>query len=67
MMRSLFGAGFPLFAQYLFVRLGVNWGASLLGFLALAFVPVPVLFYIYGARIRAKSQFAPTPKFDESE
>jgi hypothetical protein len=30
---------------------------SLLGFLTVALFPVPILFFIYGARIRKKSKF----------
>lgn len=59
-VRSIAGAGFPLFAQAMYHNLGVPWATSLLGFLCLVFCPVPVLFYIYGARIRQKSKFVPT-------
>jgi DHA1 family multidrug resistance protein-like MFS transporter len=31
---------------------------SLLGFLTVALFPVPILFFIYGARIRKKSKFS---------
>lgn len=41
LMRSSFGAGFPLFATQMYNRLGVDWASSLLGFLALVFVPIP--------------------------
>ncbi|KAI9643791.1 hypothetical protein NHQ30_007141 [Ciborinia camelliae] len=58
-LRSLAGAGFPLFAQYMFNGLKVNWAGTLLGCVALALVPIPVCFYVYGARIRGKSKFAP--------
>jgi DHA1 family multidrug resistance protein-like MFS transporter len=59
-LRSLAGAGFPLFSQYMFKALGVNWAGTLLGCVALCLVPIPVCFYIYGERIRRKSAFAPT-------
>jgi len=55
--RSWLGAGFPMFANYMFKRLGVSWAMSLLGFLTVALFPVPILFFIYGARIRKKSKF----------
>jgi len=60
LLRSLFGAGFPLFATQMFRKLGVNWAGSLLGFLAVAFLPIPFLFYRYGERLRRNSKFAPT-------
>ncbi|KAH0533501.1 Ascochitine biosynthesis cluster MFS transporter, partial [Trichoglossum hirsutum] len=52
---------------YMFKRLGVNWAASLLGFVALAMIPIPIAFYIYGAKIREKSKFAPTMKTEPIE
>ncbi|KAL9102520.1 MAG: hypothetical protein Q9187_009113, partial [Circinaria calcarea] len=60
-LRSLAGAGFPLFSQYMFNALGVNWAGTLLGCVAVVLVPIPIIFYKYGARIRTKSKFAPTP------
>lgn len=32
----------------------------MLGFLAVAFLPIPFLFYIYGERLRQNSKYAPT-------
>ena len=49
-----------LFATQMFHNLGVEWAGSLLGFLALAFMPIPFLFYIYGVRLRKISKYAPT-------
>ncbi|KAK7948167.1 uncharacterized protein PG986_009053 [Apiospora aurea] len=60
-LRSLCGAGFPLFASYMFNGLGINYAATLLGCVAALLAPIPVIFYMYGHRIRAKSNFAPTP------
>jgi DHA1 family multidrug resistance protein-like MFS transporter len=58
-LRSLAGAGFPLFAAAMYHNLGVAWATSLLAFLNVAMIPAPILFYKYGARIRALSKFAP--------
>ncbi len=58
-IRSVAGAVFPLFAWDMYARLGVPWATSILGFVCVAFIPVPILFYIYGASIRAKSKFKP--------
>jgi hypothetical protein len=44
----------------MYTKLGVAWASSLLAFICIAFLPVPILFYIYGARIRQKSKWAPT-------
>ncbi len=59
-MRSLFGAAFPLFATYMFNGLGIQWAGTLLGCVAAVLVPIPVIFYYYGRRIRSHRQFAPT-------
>ena len=58
-VRSLFAFGFPMFAPAMYNGLGVSWASSLLGFIMLAMVPVPVIFYIYGARIRNMSKYSP--------
>lgn len=57
-IRSLFGAAFPLFTSYMYDDLGVHWASSIPAFLALACVPFPFLFYKYGAAIRARCKFA---------
>ncbi|KAI9702586.1 MAG: Citrinin biosynthesis cluster MFS transporter mrr1 [Candelina mexicana] len=61
-LRSFAGAGFPLFATAMYRKLGVAWATSLLAFLSLAMFPIPVLFFIYGKKIRAMSRFSPTEK-----
>ena len=60
LVRSLAGGGFPLFASAMYHNLGVPWATSLLGFLCVAFLPVPILFYRYGKRIRQLSKYSPT-------
>jgi hypothetical protein len=59
LVRSAMGAGFPLFATQMFHKLGVNWASSLLGFLTAAMVPIPVLYFFYGAKLRSMSKFKP--------
>jgi MFS transporter, DHA1 family, multidrug resistance protein len=58
LVRSSFGAGFPLFAHAMYTKLGVGWASSLLGFLSIAFIPIPYVLYFYGERIRARSKMA---------
>ncbi|KAF5866875.1 hypothetical protein ETB97_008679 [Aspergillus alliaceus] len=55
--RSIFGAVFPLFGTDLYDGLGVPWGSSLLGFVALALAPLPWVFYHFGPRIRMRSKY----------
>jgi uncharacterized membrane protein YkvI len=38
-------------------KLGIDWASSLLGFIALALLPVPWVLFKYGSRIRAKSKY----------
>lgn len=59
-LRSLCGAAFPLFARQMFEGMGIQWASTLLGCLAALLVPVPVWFYLRGAKIREKSAYAPT-------
>jgi hypothetical protein len=47
----------------MFASLGVNWAGTLLGCVAVVLIPIPVVFIIYGARIRERSAFAPTKPF----
>ncbi|KAL8828576.1 MAG: hypothetical protein Q9191_002513 [Dirinaria sp. TL-2023a] len=60
LVRSIAGSGFPMFAAAMYKRLGVDWATSLLGFLAVAFLPCPILFYIFGKKIRGWSKYSPT-------
>lgn len=59
-LRSLAGAGFPLFATQMINGMGVQWAGTLLGCVALACVPMPIFFFLKGAKIRERSTFAPT-------
>ncbi|RAH73977.1 MFS transporter [Aspergillus aculeatinus CBS 121060] len=58
--RSGLGAGFPMFALPMFHNLGVNWAMTLLGCLTAILFPVPILFYVFGKRIRSWSRFSPS-------
>lgn len=58
LLRSLFGAVFPLFTKQMYENLGIHWASSVPGFLALACVPFPFLFYKYGPAIRKRCQYA---------
>ncbi|KUJ06326.1 MFS general substrate transporter [Mollisia scopiformis] len=50
--RSLLGALLPLAGNIMYNALGIGWGTSLLGFIAVAFAPVPLIFWKFGERIR---------------
>ncbi|KAM0811266.1 putative MFS general substrate transporter [Seiridium cardinale] len=55
-MRSLFSGGFPLFVAQMYVKLGVPWETSLLGFITLLIAPVPWLLYRCGPGLRSRSK-----------
>jgi hypothetical protein len=45
-----------------YTKLGINWATSLLGFISVALLPVPWVFFKYGKKIRAMSQYE-TPTY----
>lgn len=57
-IRSFWGAGVVLFTEQMYDRMGDQWASTFLAFLALACCAIPYLFWIYGARIRARSKYA---------
>ncbi|PYI06092.1 MFS general substrate transporter [Aspergillus sclerotiicarbonarius CBS 121057] len=52
--QSLLGALLPLAGPPLYGRLGLGWGNSLLGFIALVMVPVPYYLWKMGRSIRVQ-------------
>ncbi|KAK3709685.1 hypothetical protein LTR37_010712 [Vermiconidia calcicola] len=67
LMRSLFGAIFPLFATYMFEGMGIEWAMTFLGCVAALFIPMPFILYKYGKSIRARSKFAPAPDIEQDK
>ena len=56
LFRAALGGAFPLFAPQLFKRLNLQGGCSLLGGLAALMIPITVVFYLYGEKLRAMSK-----------
>jgi len=54
-VRSMMGAAMPIVARPLFNNLGIDWGNSVFGFLAVVFIPLPFLLVWYGPWLRSKS------------
>ena len=54
-LRSAVGAILPLAGPKMYETLGLGWGTSLLGFIALAMCPIPWVFYHFGERLRKSS------------
>ena len=58
-LRSLAGFAFPLFAPYLYQRLDLGWGNSVLALIALVIgLPTPFLLWFYGPSLRKRSTYA---------
>ncbi|KAH8108013.1 MFS general substrate transporter [Cristinia sonorae] len=58
-VRSLAGAGFPLFATQMYESLNPRWASTLLGFIAVLLAPIPFVLMRYGSTLRKKSKYAP--------
>ena len=54
-LRFVFGCFLPLAGPDLYKNLRFGWGNPVLGFLALAFMPVSIIFYKYGRFLRERS------------
>lgn len=57
-VRSLFGAGFPLFANQMYEKLNPRWATTLLGCIALVLMPTPFVLQKYGGYLWRKSKYA---------
>ncbi|KAF3054713.1 Efflux pump vrtL [Trichoderma lentiforme] len=53
-LRCIVAAFLPLAGPQMYESLGVGWGTSLLGFIALALIPIPALIYKFGGRLRQR-------------
>lgn len=53
-LRSTVAAFLPLAGPKMYESLGVGWGTSLLGFIAVALIPIPLLIYRYGKMMRER-------------
>lgn len=51
-LRSTVGALLPLAGPPMYSALGLGWGNSLLGFICIAMIPFPIVFYKFGGRLR---------------
>lgn len=63
LFRSLMAGAFPLFGRSLFVNLltpkyPVAWGTMILAFICIGMIAIPVVFYLNGPKLRARSKYA---------
>ncbi|KAK1451368.1 major facilitator superfamily transporter [Colletotrichum paranaense] len=54
-MRSMFGGTLPLAGTSMYKAMSPQWAGTLCGLLELALIPIPIIFWRYGEKIRAKS------------
>lgn len=54
--RSVAGGVLPLAGPSMYAALTPQWAGTLLGLLEVLLVPIPLVFYRYGGRIRARSR-----------
>ncbi|KAJ3509552.1 hypothetical protein NM208_g15653 [Fusarium decemcellulare] len=57
-LRSLFGAAFPLFTRQMYENLGTQWASTVPAFLSLACLPMPFILYKYGPAIRKRCKYS---------
>ncbi|KAK8178108.1 major facilitator superfamily domain-containing protein [Phyllosticta citrichinensis] len=55
-LRSVMGGVLPLAGPAMYNSLGPHWAGTLLGLLEVLLIPIPFVFYRYGARIRQRSR-----------
>jgi|SRR5690242_20100812 len=53
-LRCLFGGLLPLAGPSMYDSMGLGWGNSMLGFVAIAFIPIPALLFKYGKAVRER-------------
>lgn len=63
LFRSIMAGAFPLFGRALFInlkneRFRVGWGSTVLACLCVVMVAIPVLFYLNGPKLRARSKYS---------
>lgn len=63
LFRSCMAGAFPLFARALFLnlktdRFPVAWGCTILACISVLMISIPVLFFLNGPKLRARSKYA---------
>ncbi|CAI6046649.1 unnamed protein product [Clonostachys chloroleuca] len=66
MARYLGAGGMVMAARPMYEGIGVHWTMTLLGCIAVLLAPAPLLFWLYGPKLRKKSPYAMTGVHRES-
>ena len=53
----MFAGAFPLHALPIYMNFGIPWGSTIVACFSALLIPVPFLFFTWGARIRGKGQW----------
>ena len=56
-MRFIISASFPLFTVQMIERLSFAWATSLLGFITVAMIPIPWVFWKWGPKLRGRTTY----------
>jgi len=56
-IRCIISSCFPLFTEQMVRNLGFRWAISLLGFIAIAMIPIPWVFFKWGPALRRNSRY----------
>lgn len=56
-VRSIMAGVFPLFGLQMYEKMGIQWATTLLALIAILLIPIPFLFYKYGAELRKRSAY----------
>ncbi|RSL89376.1 hypothetical protein CEP52_014915 [Fusarium oligoseptatum] len=65
-MRSMLASIFPPIVPKMYSALGIKNASHLTGYVALALLPIPWIFFYFGARIRAKGRWTARSEIDVS-
>ena len=65
-IRSLIGGTLPLAGPTMYASLGAHWAGTLLGLLQVVIIPIPVVFYLYGGKIRKRSALISQMQADQA-
>ncbi|MCJ1475105.1 hypothetical protein MMC13_003765 [Lambiella insularis] len=65
-MRSFIGGTLPLAGPAMYATLSPHWAGTLLGLVQVAIIPIPLVFYRYGGKIREKSALIKTMQEDKA-
>ncbi|KAF2005976.1 hypothetical protein P154DRAFT_423380, partial [Amniculicola lignicola CBS 123094] len=66
-LRSAMGGALPLAGPSMYASLGPHWSGTMLALIEFAMIPIPLIFYRYGHRIRMKSILIRTMREDQEK